>query len=513
MANNIFISYRRADTEGYAGRIYDRLAEHFGDERVFMDVNDIRIGQDFVDAIGDEIIACQVVVVLIGSQWLSLRDAMGQRRLDDPHDFVRLEVGSALKRDALVVPVLLNGASMPSADELPPDLAALTRRNAYEIRHRHFENDMKTLISELTEYLTCECDDAEAATMPQRASRYRNWVWLLTILGILIFGGGFLWWRNQTHNDSEQPITASQTMLAANAVTPSETPPPIPTSETPTVTQTSSPTPLPPTSTETPSQTPTPTITETPSPTPYPTQILDAMGIQMMLVPAGTFTMGTDGYGYWDIVAHPMHEVTLPDYYIDKFEVSNSQYARCVDVGICEAPSLLGSKQRQTYYENPTYADFPVIYVSWHSAQDFCTWRGGRLPTEAEWEKAARGNDQRAYPWGDEKPNCQRTNFWPLGACEGDTVSTKSNPTGVSPYGVYNMSGNVAEWVRDWFESYPEGNLKASKEFGLSYRVVRGGAYFDGPYNIQVTVRKGLNPGAKQSYVGFRCVMDVDKIP
>jgi formylglycine-generating enzyme required for sulfatase activity len=233
----------------------------------------------------------------------------------------------------------------------------------------------------------------------------------------------------------------------------------------------------------------------------------------MVLVPEGLFTLGTNDRDPWDIVAQPAQEITLPAYYIDKYEVSNDQYSRCVDAGRCSAPTKYGSKSRNSYYDDPQYADFPVIYVSWGNASAYCSWRGGRLPSEAEWEKAARSDDQRPFPWGEDLPDCLHANFWPTGACEGDTLSVKSNPSGASPYGAFNMSGNVAEWVHAWFAAYKGGNASASKDFGQSYRVIRGGTYFDNTNNIRTTVRKGLSLEAVQSYVGFRCVVDLANIP
>jgi formylglycine-generating enzyme required for sulfatase activity len=200
-------------------------------------------------------------------------------------------------------------------------------------------------------------------------------------------------------------------------------------------------------------------------------------------------------------------------YYIDKFEVSNAQYSRCVLDGRCQKPLKNGSKTRSSYYDNAQHADYPVVYVSWQNAFDFCSWRGGRLPSEAEWEKAARSDKGFSYPWGFDLPDCQHANYWPMEACAGDTVPVIDLPQGRSPYGVLNLSGNVLEWVVDWFQSYPGGYLKASKVYGTTHRVVRGGAYFDGPNHIQATSRKGMIPDEQLSYVGFRCVVDIDALP
>jgi hypothetical protein len=145
--NGIFISYRRDDSAGHSGRIHDRLSIHFGEDRVFRDVEDIGVGDDFVDVIHDAVGKCGVLLVVIGPDWLGITDAEGRRRLDDPKDFVRLEVASALgRREIRVIPVLVNGATMPKPDELPEDLKALSTRNALEVRDTRFDDDVTHLI-------------------------------------------------------------------------------------------------------------------------------------------------------------------------------------------------------------------------------------------------------------------------------------------------------------------------------------------------------------------------------
>lgn len=146
--NGIFISYRRDDSAGHAGRIHDRLADHYGHERVFRDVEDIGAGEDFIDVLEDAVGKCDVLVVVIGPNWLTVTDEAGRRRLDDPDDVLRLEVASALKRaDIRVIPVLVNGATMPKAAELPEEIRDLAYRNALEVRETRFEDDLKQLIA------------------------------------------------------------------------------------------------------------------------------------------------------------------------------------------------------------------------------------------------------------------------------------------------------------------------------------------------------------------------------
>jgi len=144
----IFLSYRREDSSGYAGRIFDALTESFGRGAVFMDIDTLAPGQDFIQAIDDALRQCRVALVLIGPSWLAVRDAV-QRRLDAPNDFVRLEIEAALSHDLRVLPVLVGGASMPPAEALPPAIAGLARRHAFELTDRRWHADVNELVGAL----------------------------------------------------------------------------------------------------------------------------------------------------------------------------------------------------------------------------------------------------------------------------------------------------------------------------------------------------------------------------
>ncbi len=161
--SRIFVCYRREETEGYAGRVYDRLAAAFGQEAVFLDVGAIPLGVDFVEAVEEAVSEVDAVLVLIGRDWLGLQKQDGSRRIDDPNDFVRLEVATALARGVRVIPVLVGGARMPALAELPEDLKKLSRRQALELSHSRFDDDLTHLIGGLREILE-EPVAAEAAT-------------------------------------------------------------------------------------------------------------------------------------------------------------------------------------------------------------------------------------------------------------------------------------------------------------------------------------------------------------
>src|SRR4051812_41000464 len=149
MAGKIFINYRRDDSIGMAGRLHDRLAQTFGRAKLFIDVDHIPAGTDFVAHLNSQMAECDVILVVIGANWLSVRDESGARRLDNPDDFVGIEIAAALARDIRVIPVLVDGARMPKASELPDPIKPLVRRNAVEVRNTNFGRDAEALVDQI----------------------------------------------------------------------------------------------------------------------------------------------------------------------------------------------------------------------------------------------------------------------------------------------------------------------------------------------------------------------------
>jgi formylglycine-generating enzyme required for sulfatase activity len=300
---------------------------------------------------------------------------------------------------------------------------------------------------------------------------------------------------------SDVKIEPSSTIVPATPVNPTETATQIP----------ATPTQVPATPTAI-----TPTATQTP-----PTEILippeDASlgdiwtrtidGMAMIFIPAGEFLMGSTEE---NPCAHKdelhLHTVYLDNFWIDRTEVSSGQYKQCVEAGACPPPGDCG--WGEATYGDDLKEDHPIVCVDWDEARTYCDWIGGKLPTEAQWEKAARGTDQRAYPWGEEfdQNKCNSKG----GEINATMPVGSYSPIGDSPYGLADMSGNVLEWVIDWYDIdyYPKSSsLNPSGPIKGERRSLRGGSFYTDLCNARTTYRYydvpyGVSPG-----VGFRCVI------
>ncbi len=222
---------------------------------------------------------------------------------------------------------------------------------------------------------------------------------------------------------------------------------------------------------------------------------------QMVLIAAGTYKRGSGKNP-----DEPLGDVTVDAFYLDPYEVSVKQYKECVTQGKCSAPSDKSSGSIADYYDNTQYADRPVIHVTWEQAKTYCAFRGKRLPTEAEWEKAARSLDQRTYPWGSDSPDCQKTNY--KDCPDKNTLDVTALLTSASPYGVFHLAGNVREWVADYYDAdaYKSGPAKNPTGPATGQkRVVRGGSYLSVDTELSSSKRDSADPSAGALDIGFRC--------
>lgn len=220
-------------------------------------------------------------------------------------------------------------------------------------------------------------------------------------------------------------------------------------------------------------------------------------GSTLAYVPAGQAVIGANG------ADNPAHSVSLSAYWITRTKITNRMYSICVGVGVCSPPASAGG----TVYTNPVYADNPVVGVNWEQASAYCTWAGGRLPTEAEWEKAARGPGGQTYPWGEQPPTCGLLNF---NNCVRGTTSVVAYGDSASPYLALDMAGNAFEWTRDWYDPayYAAGPIQdpPGPENGVS-RVIRGSGFESDPSQIASAIRRPASPDYSSRDLGFRCVV------
>jgi serine/threonine protein kinase/formylglycine-generating enzyme required for sulfatase activity len=290
--------------------------------------------------------------------------------------------------------------------------------------------------------------------------------------------------------------------------------------------------------TATPTTEAVPAATNTPIATPTTASaetIVGQDGTAMRLIPEGGFLMGSTSAEVDQAVAlcrqnpdgdscaraeyvseMPQHSVFISAFYMDVTEITNGQYKACVNGGDCNPPaSGSGVYSRSNYYDQAQYANYPVVNVTWFDARDYCIWAGKRLPTEAEWEKAARGDDGRIFPWGNSF-NSNRTNTQDRGTSAIQPVGQYSN--GASPYGILDMTGNVWEYVADWFDpdyyaSSPDQNPTGPTSSPTGQRVLRSGSYANFQHYARIANRGAVEPGTSTPFRGFRCVIDAAAVP
>lgn len=370
--------------------------------------------------------------------------------------------------------------------------------------------DRPVSVSSPTPLPAAPAGSPSARVKPRRRTPVLLWI-LFGVLSLTLVGAGVVLYRLLAGSGiSSLEMTATAQAARVGEVVVSVTDTPLPdTTDTPSAvvidqapTVPSAPTEAPQTAAVEPASGATPTMLP---PTVY------KRGVLMVLVPEGTFTMGrNEGYAN----ERPEHEVYLDAFYIDETEVTNQDYMACVDstdANSCEERALdeVASKSRYLYYGAEAYKDYPVFLVTWYQAQTYCEWRGGHLPIEAQWEKAARWNPETGenylFPWGLDVLDSYYLNY---NSNFGDTTQVKYYPAGVSSVGAYDMAGNVAEWVYDWYQdNYYElspGENPTGPEGG-EFKVIRGGNFESPGSQLTTPFREILKPDTKLQTLGFRC--------
>ncbi len=501
----IFINYRRDDSAANAGRLYDRLASHFDPDHLFMDIDQIAPGDDFTEVIQEKLGSVQIAVVLIGKHWLDMTDSSGRRRLDNPDDFVRLEIVTLLERKIRIIPVLVGGADMPESSQLPECLMPLTRRHAYEISNNRFHTDVDKLIQVLEKAMGVQTPSPP----PVRPDSPK--IPFAAILGVLVtllaaFGLFHYspWIAQETGTQRSQPVAPEPEKWVAKQST-----------------------------------------VELPSETRLPFEP------EMVRIPSGKFRMGSpeteEGRASDE---GPQHEVAISrPFALSRHEITVGKFRQFVeDVGYRTTAEQSGKgcyvwnadkkefeQLPERNWKNPGFKQndsHPAVCVSWDDVQAYISWlsdRSGkryRLPTEAEWEYAVRAGTTTArfFPHGQQ---CQYANglgqevkaiagsHLVLAECTDDYVYTA--PVGrfkSNQYGLSDMLGNVNEWTQDCghdnYNNAPgDGSVWLDKGGGdCSRRVVRGGSWFDVPQVLRSADRNRDVTYSVNSLLGFRVARD-----
>jgi len=513
IGKTVFISYRREDIS-WALLVYQYLTRQKYD--VFFDFSSLSSG-DFEQVIISNIKARTHFVVILTPTTLD--------RCNQPGDWVRREIETAMDQKRNIVPLFFDGFDFGSPDvieKLTGKLENLKRYNGLEVPPGYFMEAMRRLCDR---YLSTPFDTVihPISTDVRRVVRKeqiaankalskqtiklkpakRSRVGLYGIgAGVLLFAslcifGGISFFRSLGVDETSTPQPTSQALSTATPELVTSAP------------------------VEATVVTVEPSITPTPVITPGGEVVSPKDGMVLVSIPAGEFTMGSTGN---EADERPVIEVELDAFLMDKTEVTNAMYARCVSDDKCIPPrSNTSISQNDSngsyYYGNPAFDNYPVVFVSWNDAKNYCKWADRRLPTEAEWEKAASWvptqGIKRLYPWGN-RIDCSYANYYGNGndLCVGDTTEVGSYPKGASFYGILDMAGNVWEWVADRYDPEYYGKSDDDNPTGPrsgDYIVIRGGSFLTGrSTGIRSSDRDYLPPDNTSHNVGFRCAVDAE---
>lgn len=442
----IFISYRRDDSAGHTGRIYDSVAAKFGEAQVFMDVDHIEPGQDFVQVIEEAVSACSVLIAIIGRDWVTIRGRT-TRRLDDPRDFVRLEIGTALKQNILVIPVLVQETSMPREKDLPADLAGLVRRNALAVSDLRWRHDVDRLLKVLEHEREKSGAVVQSGASPQAPASLpkKRKLWWTLVIGIGVLATaialslillprlGIIGTIGTVANKIERPTISERAIF---------------TFYTPTVDANGA------------------VSRSLKQANAIAVHFGNRTPLEMVEIPEGTFLMGSSDDASITENEKPQHRVTVKKFYLSRYQITQELWQ-----------IVMGNNPAK---QGPSHGDrFPVDNVSWNDAMAFCarlsqlTGQEFRLPTEAEWEYACRAGTTTAFAFGERITRELANNNGTRDS------SIRVGELGIAnAFGLSDMHGNVYEWCLDAYHpdynGAPTDGSAWIEGADANFRVVRG---------------------------------------
>jgi formylglycine-generating enzyme required for sulfatase activity len=508
----IFINYRRDDAPGVAGRLGDRLAKSFSRRAIFMDVDAMRPGLDFVKQLEEQVSKCDVLLAIIGPNWSKATDEKGQRRLDSARDYVRIEIASALQREIPVIPVLVNGAVMPGEDDLPDDLKPLVNRHALELRHTRFDGDSAAIIDGLTRVL------------PQKT----KWPWIVGSVGlaaVVIVGGIALWPMLNGSRTNGPPISEETKPLAAKP--PAEG---LKSLSAKSVIEKSA----------------SDAASAPPAVAPVPKPVLSAVAASapvlanigqggqvfrdcancpvMVAIPAGSGLIGSPASesGH-ESSEEPRRSIRFArPFAVSRDSITFAEWDSCVAEGGCDnfIPGDMGWGRGSQ----------PLVLVSWNDAKAYVAWLSKktnetyRLLSESEWEYSARACRSATCGdwtfWFGDVINPDLANYdWRYSYAGGRKAQAPHKPqptntSGPNAFGLFNMAGNVAQWVEDCWNSNLRdlpGDGSARMSGDCSAHVIRGGSWNDDPVNLRSAARKYDIVSAREPNIGFRVARELSR--
>jgi formylglycine-generating enzyme required for sulfatase activity len=528
MPSKVFISYRRDDSAGHAGRVHDRLEREFGAGLLFMDVDAIPLGANFIKVLRDEVAKCDVLLALIGPNWLNVRDEEGNRRLDNPRDFLRIEIAAALQRDIPVIPILLDGARMPNASQLPRDLKELSARNGLDIRHASFHSDMDKLIRGLKGRQTTTRravsrvlkgeprSTASQKAVPAREGRNRA-------------GASDRSAAAQSRTKGPSGRSAAARKATRTRALPSDPTPPA-------------------SSQEDRMRAEGRVLVDVAIarnangkwflPRAGKTEWFKdhEAGPEMVVVPAGNFEMGSPDdepeRESWQVgTESPQHEVAIAQpFAVARHPITRGQFAAFVSDTGHELRGRAYVWKGGQWVHDPKASwrvpgllqndSHPVVCINWDDAKAYAAWlarttgKSYRLLSEAEREYVARAGTTTPFWWGSSitpaQANYDGRFVYKGGGSKGEWRES-TVPVGTfeaNPWGLYNVHGNVWDLCDDvWHDNYSDAPVDGSAWLqggDASRRVARGGSWINFPQNLRAAYRYGFTIVDRYGDVGFR---------